>query len=621
MPAPPRDENTWTATVGPGETTYTVGYKAGLDDVRFHFENDASYIDFPLFLRWNFPGNPIAAQAIDQAKRDILGYPLVLSAGGGTYLSRVTPMTALPFLQALTGRPYLFATSLEGTGWGQPTDANGNPSGAVKDPLTQWPVYKQAKATVHFETLTYDVLTDAQMVALGFADVNGNPDESTLARYVTVRVMPGMEYLTLPQGGFQFVNTGNKPVPGTAGKLTPNYDLSLTWELVPRSCVGTALLNPQLENPPIDLALGAVNLAPFPNQSVAGTPQQLLSAEPAFAGSGYHVLDVLTLVGGTGTAATVRVTAINATGDVESVEVITPGSYTPGATPTDPVSTTGGVGSGCTLDCTFTPGALSQLMTSRPTAPGTGYKLGDLLTLSGGTFTTAAVVRVVALNAAATTGGVLAVEVDTAGAYTAGSEPTNPVSVTGGAGSGCELACEFGAGLPPGTLLLTGATITPIRSATGDRLYQVEYRFKYLPQGVQKLYYQGTPAYPGGATVNISNVSGATPPVVTTSAAHGFSTGQTVVIQGVAGATWANGVWQVTKIDATHFSIPATAGAAYTGGGTVAISGAYQDAGYYEVTTNGQTNIGAGLYNNDQKFPPVNIYPWHDHNLLFRVPD
>lgn len=41
---------------------------------------------------------------------------------------------------------------------------------------------------------------------------------------------------------------------------------------------------------------------------------------------------------------------------------------------------------------------------------------------------------------------------------------------------------------------MTGAEIKPVRSTSGDRLYNLIYRFKFLARGIQFLYYQGTAA-------------------------------------------------------------------------------------------------------------------------------
>ena len=65
--------------------------------------------------------------------------------------------------------------------------------------------------------------------------------------------------------------------------------------------------------------------------------------------------------------------------------------------------------------------------------PGTGYSVDDVLTISGGTSTTTARVKVTDVS----TGAVTAIEVNRAGVYTV--IPTGHLSVTGGGGSGFKL--------------------------------------------------------------------------------------------------------------------------------------------------------------------------------------
>lgn len=78
------------------------------------------------------------------------------------------------------------------------------------------------------------------------------------------------------------------------------------------------------------------------------------SAVVAAGGSTYVEGDILTLSGGTSTvAATVEVTGVTG-GAVDTVEVVEPGAYT--VIPTNPVSTTGGSGTGCTLTVTWNGG-------------------------------------------------------------------------------------------------------------------------------------------------------------------------------------------------------------------------------------------------------------------------
>jgi len=80
---------------------------------------------------------------------------------------------------------------------------------------------------------------------------------------------------------------------------------------------------------------------------------------------------------------------------------------------------------------------------------GTGYVVGDILTVSGGTFTTAATLRVLAISA----GLVTSVEVASRGAYTV--VPANPVAHTGGTGTGATFNLTF----VQDTAVLTSAAI------------------------------------------------------------------------------------------------------------------------------------------------------------------
>lgn len=71
------------------------------------------------------------------------------------------------------------------------------------------------------------------------------------------------------------------------------------------------------------------------------------------------------------------------------------------------------------------------------------------------------------------------------------------------------------------------------------------------------------------STVAISGATNATP-IVITSAAHGLQTGDTVQIKSVGGNTNANGIWTVTVLSSTTFSLNGSAGnSGYTSGGVV----------------------------------------------------
>ena len=93
-------------------------------------------------------------------------------------------------------------------------------------------------------------------------------------------------------------------------------------------------------------------------------------------------------------------------------------------------TTAGGVQA--TATCTINIGSITIV------SGGTGYTVGDTLTLSGGTFTTAATATVSSVS-----GGVItAVTTATNGSYTVA--PSNPASVTGGTGSGATVSFTTG---------------------------------------------------------------------------------------------------------------------------------------------------------------------------------
>ena len=102
----------------------------------------------------------------------------------------------------------------------------------------------------------------------------------------------------------------------------------------------------------------------------------------------------------------------------------------------------------------------------------------------------------------------------------------------------------------------------------GDEIRIVETEPQTILGGTAKFNYQAPPT-----SSDVKSVSGATnasPIVITTSAAHGFVTGDYVAISSVTGNLGANGIWKITKVDDTSFSLNNSVGnAAYTTGGSV----------------------------------------------------
>lgn len=168
--------------------------------------------------------------------------------------------------------------------------------------------------------------------------------------------------------------------------------------------------------------------------------KEAVSATVSAGGTGHAVNDILTLVGGTAPvlAAQFKVTAISA-GAVTTVVRWSRGNYP--ETPANPASTTSsGAGTGCTLTVIYQVVLLDSdqdVSTAAIVSGGTGYTVADILTVTGGTFTTAAQLRVLTISA----GVITTVAVHTKGEYSI--NPTNPVSVTGGTGTGATFNLTF----------------------------------------------------------------------------------------------------------------------------------------------------------------------------------
>ncbi|TXH03800.1 MAG: hypothetical protein E6R07_10335 [Nevskiaceae bacterium] len=209
------------------------------------------------------------------------------------------------------------------------------------------------------------------------------------------------------------------------------------------------------------------------------------SATPVNAGQGYKINDDLTVVGGSSTSAGavahLKVTSLGVT----SVSLSNAGSYT--VLPSSPAAVTGGSGSGATVNFTSTI-KVSQASIS---AAGTGYAVNDVLTVVGGTSTSAAQISV---NAVSGTGAITSASVLNGGSYSV--PPTSPVSVTGGAGSGATFNLTT-------AKVVTGATVAGAGAGylLGDTLT--------LSGGTSNIPAQFTVTAVGAiGTVNVTNAGG-----------------------------------------------------------------------------------------------------------------
>lgn len=153
-------------------------------------------------------------------------------------------------------------------------------------------------------------------------------------------------------------------------------------------------------------------------------------------GTGYAVNDIISIEADL-VDAQVKVTAVGDSGVVTTVELTEPGESTVDIAGTGK-ATTGGTGTGLTLDLTSTEssGSTYEVATATVNAAGTGYTVNDVLTLdldqTDATFT---------VNSVSSTGAVTEVELTSAGAYA--EDMSGNLETTGGTGTGCVIAATM----------------------------------------------------------------------------------------------------------------------------------------------------------------------------------
>jgi hypothetical protein len=144
-------------------------------------------------------------------------------------------------------------------------------------------------------------------------------------------------------------------------------------------------------------------------------------------------------------------------GAIASVTVKFGGSGFTNATTTTLTPSSGAATFSCTLNVT------SQVFSNA----GTGYIVGDILTVTGGTFTSPATITVASIGAG---GAIVSANLTTTGIYTV-YPGANPVAVSGGAGSAATFTLTFGiyavTVVSAGTGYVTAPTITVAGAGSG----------------------------------------------------------------------------------------------------------------------------------------------------------
>ena len=210
--------------------------------------------------------------------------------------------------------------------------------------------------------------------------------------------------------------TGTTTATGTAGSVVLSNTPTLVTPVL-GAATGTSLALGTAAG----LTLSSTTTGLAPSIAASGTDTNI---PIALQSKGTGGIDLTAGSGGVNISNGTTVTSLART--VAGTGYTTPPTWT-ASVPTGPSGTTAS-------------GSVTNIgvVTAVVSAGGSGYVVGDVLTVSGGTQTTAATLRVATVS----TGAVATVTIVNVGAYTA--TPTNPVSVTGGTGTSATFTLSFG---------------------------------------------------------------------------------------------------------------------------------------------------------------------------------
>jgi len=208
-----------------------------------------------------------------------------------------------------------------------------------------------------------------------------------------------------------------------------------------------------------------------------------------------------------------------------------------------------------------------------------------------------------------------------------GSQPLNPRSLTTTSASATRVANVAAAYWDSGTTTATITTSAPHGIANGQRVVVSDtsglgYKGTYIATVTDATHfsypltsYPG--AYPVAATISAATWNG-NQAVITTSAAHRLSTGQSVTLSNISPNAW-NGTYVVTEIDSTHFSYTlASNPGAYVSGGQVSYPLSWVDTASWSGGIVTLTTAGTHRLVSNQFVTVSGVYP-AAYNGTYRV--
>lgn len=167
-----------------------------------------------------------------QAVWDFLGYTeVVIGTSGTKYLSRTVPHN-------YPGEDKIWCTDI-------PRIVGSGPIGQTGLDSTMLAAYTYAELTLTYTASLYNHLTDAEMVAAGYVNAEGEISEgvalqNSFGRYVIYKSKPGIRQLVLNRSAVKRSDTGAPLLEGVPVPV-PYEDIELTWLQIPEAALNTAV--------------------------------------------------------------------------------------------------------------------------------------------------------------------------------------------------------------------------------------------------------------------------------------------------------------------------------------------------------------------------------------------
>lgn len=210
-----------------------------------------------------------------QAVWDFLGYTeVVIGTSGTNYLSRTVPHN-------YPGEDKIWCTDI-------PRIVGSGPIGSTGVDSTLLAAYTFAELTLTYTAPLYNHLTDAEMVAAGYVNAEGEISEgvalkTSFGRYVTYKSKPGLRQLVLNRSAVKRSDT-SRPIPEGVPVPVPYEDIELTWHQIPESALNTTVWGETQGRVNSDTFLGR------PAETLLMEAPEIVSREGLFGARSYDVI-------------------------------------------------------------------------------------------------------------------------------------------------------------------------------------------------------------------------------------------------------------------------------------------------------------------------------------------